>query len=76
MGEMKIIYKILVGIPQGKRPLGRPGRGWRDNIRMDLREIGWEVWTGFIRLRIARCGGLLCNGNEPSGSVKGEEFLV
>jgi len=35
-------YKILVGIPQGKRPLGRPGCRWEDNIRMDLRKIGWE----------------------------------
>jgi hypothetical protein len=36
-------YKILVGKPEGKRPLGRPRRRWEDNIRMDLREIGWEV---------------------------------
>jgi hypothetical protein len=34
-------YKILVGKPEGKRPLGRPRRRWKDNIRMDLREIGW-----------------------------------
>jgi hypothetical protein len=32
--------------PEGKRPLGRPRRGWMDNIRMDLREIGWEVVDG------------------------------
>jgi hypothetical protein len=34
-------YTILVGKPEGKRPLGRPTRRWEDNIRMDLREIGW-----------------------------------
>jgi hypothetical protein len=35
-------YKILVGKPEGKRPLGRPRRRWEDNIRMDFSEIGWE----------------------------------
>jgi hypothetical protein len=34
-------YRILVGKPEGKIPLGRPRRRWEDNIRMDLREIGW-----------------------------------
>jgi hypothetical protein len=34
--------KILVGKPEGKRPLGRPRHRWKDNIRMDLREIGWQ----------------------------------
>jgi hypothetical protein len=42
MGEMKNMYKILVEKPQGKRPFGRPRYGWEDNIRMDIREIGWE----------------------------------
>jgi hypothetical protein len=36
-------YKILVGEPRWKRPLGRPRRRWEGNIRMDLREVGWEV---------------------------------
>jgi hypothetical protein len=39
---MKIVYKILVREPEGKRPCGRPRNGWEDNIRMDLREMGWE----------------------------------
>jgi hypothetical protein len=38
----KKLNKILVGKPEGKRPLERPQRRWEDNIRMDLREIGWE----------------------------------
>jgi hypothetical protein len=39
---MKNPYKILVGEPEGKRPRGRPRHMWEDNIRMDLREVGWE----------------------------------
>jgi hypothetical protein len=35
-------YKILVGKPEGKRPLGRTSNRWKDNIRIDLQEIGWE----------------------------------
>jgi hypothetical protein len=35
------VYRILVGKPEGKRPLGRPSRRWVDSIKMDLREIGW-----------------------------------
>jgi hypothetical protein len=41
MGEKRNAYRILMGNPEGKRPLGRPRRRWEDNIRMDLREIGW-----------------------------------
>jgi hypothetical protein len=40
MGEERKVYKILVGKPEGKKPLGRPRRRWEDGIRMDLREIG------------------------------------
>jgi hypothetical protein len=41
MGDRRNAYKILVGKPEGKRPLGRPRLRWEDNTRMDLREIGW-----------------------------------
>jgi hypothetical protein len=41
MGEKRNACRILVGKPEGKRPLGRPRRRWLDNIKMDLREIGW-----------------------------------
>jgi hypothetical protein len=49
MGEIRNAYRILVGKPEGKRPLGRPRRVWEDNIKMDLRErMGWYGldWSG------------------------------
>jgi hypothetical protein len=49
-------YRILVGRPEGKRPLGRPRRRWEDTIKMDLQEAGW---TESIWLRIGTDGGLL-----------------
>jgi hypothetical protein len=42
MGEKRNAYRILVGTPERKRPLGRPRRRWVDNIKMDHREIGWD----------------------------------
>jgi hypothetical protein len=41
IGENRNAYRILVGMPEGKRALGSPRRRWVDNIKMDLREIGW-----------------------------------
>jgi hypothetical protein len=41
MGEKRNAYRLLMGNPEGKRPLGRPRHGWVDNIRMDLGEVGW-----------------------------------
>jgi hypothetical protein len=41
-GEKRNAYRILVGKPEGKRPLGRPRRRWVDNIKIDVREIGWD----------------------------------
>jgi hypothetical protein len=42
MGEKRNAYRLLVGRPEEKRPLGRPRRRWVDNIRMDLGEVGWS----------------------------------
>jgi hypothetical protein len=46
MQEGRSVYRVLVGRPKGKRPLGRPRHRWEDNIKLDLREIGinWENW--------------------------------
>jgi hypothetical protein len=41
MGQERKVYKILLGKPERKRPLGRPRRRWDDGIGMDLREVGW-----------------------------------
>jgi hypothetical protein len=51
MGEKRNAYRLLVGKPEGKRPLGRPRRRWMDNIMMDLGEVGWgDVdWIGLAK---------------------------
>ena len=40
MEEGRVVHKVLVGKPEGKRPLGRPRRRWEDNIKMDIQELG------------------------------------
>jgi hypothetical protein len=64
-GEKRNAYRLLVGKPEGKIPLGRPRRRWVDNISMDLGEVGWgDVdWIG------------LEFGIEPSGSMKCWEII-
>jgi hypothetical protein len=57
--EIRNSYRLLVGKPEGKRPLGRPRRRWVDNIRMDLGEVGWGDVTGLVWLRIGTGGELL-----------------
>jgi len=41
-GDRRGAYRVLVGRPEARRPLGRPGLGWDDNIKMDLQEVGWR----------------------------------
>jgi hypothetical protein len=50
---MRNAYKILIGKPEGKGPLGRPRNKWEDNVIMDLREIGWEGvdWIHLTQVR-------------------------
>jgi hypothetical protein len=55
-GEKRGAYRVLVGKPEGRRPLGRPRRRWENNIKIDLREVG--CGHGSIWLRIRRGGGL------------------
>jgi hypothetical protein len=56
---MRNAYKILAGTSEGKRPLERIRRSWEDNIRMDLKEIGGRLSSGFIWYRIGTSDGLL-----------------
>jgi hypothetical protein len=53
MGEGRGVHGVLVGRPEGKRPLGRPGRRWADNIKMDLQEVGggFGDWMGLAQDR-------------------------
>ena len=52
-GEEREVYRVLVGKPEGRRPLGRPRRRWVDNIRMDLQEVGcgYMDWIGLAQDR-------------------------
>ena len=58
MGERIGAYRVLVGKPEGKRPLGRPKRRWEDNIKMDRRGVEWGNGLEFCR-RVWTDSGLL-----------------
>jgi len=73
MGERRCVYRVLVGKPQGKRPLGRPRHRWEDNIKMDLQEVGCG---GMDWIELAQDRDRCECGNEPSGSIKCGEFLA
>ena len=75
MGEKRGVYRVLVGKPEGRRPLERPRCRWVDNIRMDLQEVGcgYMDWIELAQDR-GRWWTLDC-GNELLGSVKCGEFL-
>ena len=53
MGEERGLYRVLLGKPEGKRPLGRPRRRWVDNIRINLQEVGcgYMDWIGLVQDR-------------------------
>jgi len=76
MGESGDVYRVLVGKPDGKRPLVRTRRRWMYNMKMDLQEVGCGggklVRTGSGQEQVA--GTCECS-DEPSGSVKCREFL-
>jgi len=59
MGQRRGVYRVLVGKPEGKRPMGRPRRRKEDNIKMDFRKWEGVVGTGWIWLRIGKVGGHL-----------------
>jgi len=58
-GERRDLYRVLVGNPEGRRPLGRPRLRWEDNIKMHLQEGDVGEWTESIWLRIGTGGGHL-----------------
>jgi hypothetical protein len=77
MGEERKVYKVLVGKPEGKRPLGRPRCRWEDGVRMELREIGLGVCgldsTGSGQGPVSGC----CEcGDKPSGSCATELVIA
>jgi hypothetical protein len=74
MEEKRNAYRILVGNPEGKRPLGRPRRRWVDNIKMDLREIGWGG-LGSSDSGEGPVGGSCEHGNDPLDYIKCWEVL-
>jgi hypothetical protein len=59
IGEKRGVYGVLVENPEGKRPFGRPRHRWEDNIKMDLQEVRFWLWTGSSWLRIGTGGGHL-----------------
>ena len=81
MGEGRGVHRVLVGKPEGKRPLGKPRRRWEDNIKMDLQEVGggcrdwmelaqdrdrWRALMGTVRnLRVPKIRGISCLAAEP-----------
>jgi hypothetical protein len=73
MGEKRNACRILVGMPEGKSPLGKPRRRWVDNTKLDLREAGWDGmdWIDPAQNR----DQWRADGNEPSGSIKCWEVL-
>jgi hypothetical protein len=59
IGEKRGAYRILVGRPEGRRPLGRPRRRWEDNTKWIFKKWDGGAWTGLSWLRIGTGGGLL-----------------
>jgi hypothetical protein len=69
------VYRVLVGTPEGKRPLGRPRCRWEENNKTDLQEIGCGGMDWIKLAQERQVAGICESGNEPSGSIKCGEFL-
>jgi len=48
MGEMKCVYRVLMGKSEGRRQFGRLRHRWEDNIKMNFQEVGWRAWKGVV----------------------------
>jgi hypothetical protein len=68
MGEIRNSYKIIIGKPEGRRPLGRCRSRWEDNIEIHLKEIGYDS-VNWIHLILAASGGLLVNTVKTDGWI-------
>ena len=69
----RVAYRVLMGKPEAKRPLGRPRPRWEDNIKMDLQEV---ACGGIDWMELAQQVEGTCEyGNEPTGSIKCGDFL-
>jgi hypothetical protein len=75
VGERRCTYLVLVWKTEGKSTLGRPRRGWEDNIKMDLKEVGCGVMDWIELAQDRQVTGCRECGNEPSDSIKCGEFL-
>jgi hypothetical protein len=77
MGEGRGVYRVLVGRPEGKRPLGRHRRRWEDNIELDLREIGIDganwIWLAQVRIQWR---AFVSTVIEPSSFIKKARYLL
>jgi hypothetical protein len=67
MVEERNVYRVLMGRPEGKRPLGRPRCRWEDGIRMDLREI---CWGSVDWIQLAEVGSCECGDEPGSGAME------
>jgi hypothetical protein len=59
MEERRVAYRVMMGKPEGRIPLGRQRRRFEDNLKMDLQKVVWWAWNGLIWLRVGTGGGLL-----------------
>jgi hypothetical protein len=74
-GERRGACRVLVGRPDGKRALVRTRRRWKDNITMDLQEVGWGYGMDLFGPEQGQVAGSFECCNEPSGSTKCREFF-
>jgi hypothetical protein len=76
MEELRNVYKIWVGKPKRKRPIGRPRNRWEDNAGIYVREVWWDIMCiGRMWLLMGHVTGGCEYSNEASGSIKGGKFL-
>jgi hypothetical protein len=76
MGEGRSVHRVLVGRPEGKRPLGRPRSKWKYNSEMDLREIGIDGANRILLAQYRVRWWAFVNTGELSGSIKREGYFL